>query len=359
VRESRPLADALPEPVGAALPDAGRVMERDGRSDALPEGVPKGGPGVAVGGVGRALMLLEELLEALPVAREADGQADGGALSEGCDAEGVAEALAVSDAAALSEGEGGAEALGSALPEALACGVGESGPSTTSSTTLCAGAKNTLPAWLATNLQSPPATVAVTLAPATVHAAGVLLISATGRPLVAPQATGMGAGGPHRAPPRPPPSGAQETFCATVPPPGGTLAAPTAAHRPPSAARQLSGPSAPRNAVCQGLAMSELLSEGKNAAPKPGGAVAAVVSAIAVPAPAGTICERVRFSDSAGRKPKPRPPTSSQGPWKPPVMSAPPEATKCASASAPASTPAASAPRSPKPKGRTLSTSAT
>ena len=223
-------------------------------------------------------MLAEALTEALP---------------ETWDGEGVHDALAEALKAALRV----------PLPVALAQGVGDNGPTVTRSVTAGAGAKKTSPCWLATTSQSPPAVVAVTLAPATVHAAGVLLVSVTGRRLLAAQATRKGAGGAHTGPCK----DAHVTFCATAPPPSAKIAPPTAAHAPYSDARQLREPSAPENAVCQGLPMLELLSCGKKAAPRPGGDDAAVVSASVAPRNAGLSAVRVTLRPSADKKPNPAP----------------------------------------------------
>ena len=233
------------------------------------------------------------------------------------------------------------EGVAVALPDA----VGDSGPNCALSSTTGAAANATSPACSATTSQRPPATVGVSVSPATVHAAGVLLPNDTGRKLELLQLRGSGAGGPQKGPP----SGAQVMFCATAPLAKVMLAPPTALQRPSSAARQVSAPNAPVNSVCQKYCRSLLRIVGKEATPRPEGVEPGVVSATLTPCPAcpatpGTLAT-ASAGASADKKPKPVPVTSPAcvpGPWKPAVISAPPVATKRESAAACASMAAAS-----------------
>jgi hypothetical protein len=180
-------------------------------------------------------------------------------------------------------------------------------------------------------------------APATVHTEGVLLPKDTGRELEALQERATGERGPT--------GGAHVMVCAVAPLENETLAPPTMAHAPDSAARQPKVPDAPLNSVCQGYRKSALRIVGKEATPRPGGDEEGVVREMLVPGPslgltviAGT--SAVRYLNPASEIP-----ASCKGPAKPAVNSAPPVPTKRASTAAFASMAAASAAMRPAPGG--------
>jgi hypothetical protein len=253
-------------------------------------------------------------------------------------------------------------ALALALPETLPVGVavalldavGDSGPNCALSSTTGAAANAASPACIATTSQRPPTTVGVSNSPATVHAAGVLLANDTGRKLELLQLRGSGVGGPQYGPP----SGVQVMVCAAAPLANVMLAPPTVLQWPSSAARQVSAPNAPVNFVCQKCCKSALRIVGNEATPRPAGVELGVVSVTLTPCPTNPISPGTFVTTSAGasaeRKPNPSPATSPSsgslpGPWKPAVISAPPVATKRASAPACASMAAASTASRPKP----------